>query len=252
MATEASSKTLQEELQYAIRKDHLILNRLIVSRMPLCLPPKTDNPLLFAKGMVVIGHLYTGFEHAWDTILSQSEKPPSYLEDLRTDGLSRHLRLSKDLDDLSHTLGSKSAKQLKKLHDDTYSFHQDIFQLCSDKPHLVLAYAWTMYLAIFNGGRYIRAELEKAGDDFWGKKEYPLQFWNFEGKHDGDDIHDAFKDNFDDAAAALNREQKDDVIAEAKRIFHLCEDIVHVLDDKTTGKAIFHSMLALFCGCFRR
>ncbi|ETN42282.1 uncharacterized protein HMPREF1541_04223 [Cyphellophora europaea CBS 101466] len=227
-----SEKKLQEELQYAIRHDHLILNRLIASRMPLCLPPKTDSPLRFALGLTVFGHLYTSFEYAWETLLSQTSKPPIYLLDLETDGISRHLRLSRDLHDLAHLLGTKASKRLQKLHKNTNYFHQDVFRLCEKKPYLILAWAWTMYLAIFNGGRFIRAELEKAGDDFWGTKNYPLEFWNFEGGDDGEKIHDAFKEHFDDAAEGLTREQKDEVIAEAKRIFHVCEEVVHVLDKK--------------------
>ena len=242
----STEKTLQEELQYAIRHDHLILNRLITSRMPLCLPPKTDNPLRFALGLTVFAHLYTSFEYAWESILSQASKPPAYLVDLETDGLSRHLRLSHDLHALSQLLGSKSAKRLQKLDGETKYFQKNIFKLCQDKPHLILAWAWTMYLAIFNGGRYIRAALEQAGDDFWGTETYPLEFWNFDGKDDGEKIHDAFKDNFDDAAERLSREQKDEIIAEAKRIFHVCEDVVHVLDKKVgqeEGKAIITSLV---------
>lgn len=246
MAVPSSEKTLQEELQYAIRHDHLILNRLITSRMPLCLPPKTDNPVRFALGLTVFAHLYTSFEYAWESSLSQTSKAPAYLVDLETDGLSRHLRLSRDLHSLSTLLGSKAAKRMTKLDHETKYIKKEVFQLCQDKPHLILAWAWTMYLAIFNGGRYIRAVLEQAGDDFWGTKTYPLEFWHFEGKDDGDKIHDAFKDNFDDAAERLSREQKDEVILEAKRIFHVCEDIVHVLDDKVgreEGKAVVAAMI---------
>jgi heme oxygenase len=34
-------------------------------------------------------------------------------------------------------------------------------------PHLLIAYAWTLYLAVFSGGRYIRSNLCDAGEDFW-------------------------------------------------------------------------------------
>lgn len=232
MAAPASGKTLQDELQYAIRHDHLIINRLISTRMPLCLPPKSDNPLRFALGLTAFAHLYASYEYAWETIVSQSSKPPAYLLDLETTGLSRHLRLSRDLHSLKHLVGSSGAKRMQKIQNQTEHFRRDIFHVCQDKPHLILAWAWTMYLAIFNGGRYIRAGLEDAGDDFWGTKTYPLEFWNFEGKDDGQEIHDAFKENFDKAAEHLTREQKDEVIAEAKRVFHVVEDVVHVLDQK--------------------
>jgi heme oxygenase len=239
MANPASEKTLQEELQYAIRHDHLIINHLISSRMPLCLPPKTDNPLRFALGLTAFAHLYTSFEYAWETITSQASKPPAYLLDLQTTGLTRHLRLDRDLRSLAHLVGSSGARRMQRIRGQTVHFQRDIFHLCQNKPHLILAWAWTMYLAIFNGGRYIRAGLEDAGDDFWGTKIYPLEFWNFEGKDDGATIHEAFKKNFDQSAEHLTRHQKDEVIAEAKRVFHVVEDVVHELDKKVgQGEAL--------------
>jgi heme oxygenase len=36
-----------------------------------------------------------------------------------------------------------------------------------DKPYLLVAYAFTLYLAVLSGGRHIRSELCKAGVDFW-------------------------------------------------------------------------------------
>lgn len=37
----------------------------------------------------------------------------------------------------------------------------------SADPYLLIAYAWTFYMAIFSGGRWIRSQLCNAGDDFW-------------------------------------------------------------------------------------
>ena len=36
---------------------------------------------------------------------------------------------------------------------------------------MLLAYAWVLYMALFSGGRFIRATLESAGTDgFWHRK----------------------------------------------------------------------------------
>ena len=39
------------------------------------------------------------------------------------------------------------------------------------KPHLLIAYAWIFYMALFSGGRWIRAQLYAAGEDFWSWKK---------------------------------------------------------------------------------
>lgn len=233
-----SSPSLQQELAHAIRHEHTQLNRLLSTRLPLCLPPHTSQPFLYAQGLSVVRHLYTGFEYAWETLLSQppstSPSPPTYLSDLVTPKLSRHLRLSRDVHDLSHLLGARRTTQLEKLMGDTIHFHKQTFSLILQKPHLLLAYAWTLYLAIFNGGRYIRAELERAGPAFWGgsenKEEWPLEFWNFAGEVDGVDIEAEFKERFDRVAECLTRKEKDEVVEEAKRIFGRVEELVAELD----------------------
>jgi heme oxygenase len=235
-----SSPTLQEELALAIRHEHTALNQLLSTRLPLCLPPHTSDPFIYAQGLCVVRHLYTGFEYAWETLLSQppsddsSTPTPSYLHTLRTPKLSRHLRLSRDVHDLSQQLGPQRTIQLEKLIGATIHFHKSTFTLNLQHPHLILAYAWTLYLAIFNGGRFIRAELEKAGSGFWGgspdKRDWPLEFFNFAGKEDGNDVEREFKRRFDVVGEELSREEKDEVVAEAKRIFGVFEEVVRELD----------------------
>lgn len=44
-------------------------------------------------------------------------------------------------------------------------------------PHVLLAYAWVLYMAIFSGGRYLRASLKEAGGstDFWTRDASPVR-----------------------------------------------------------------------------
>jgi hypothetical protein len=93
-----------------------------------------------------------------------------------------------------------------------------------------------MYLAIFNGGRWIRKQLRDAGEEFW-QGPAPLSFWEFEGDQDGDDVHQIFKSNFEDAALLLTEEEWAGVVSEAPRVFDLCSDLVKVLDASTSAAA---------------
>lgn len=45
-------------------------------------------------------------------------------------------------------------------------------------PHVLLAYAWVLYMALFSGGRYLRASLQTAGglgDEFWARDPSPIR-----------------------------------------------------------------------------
>ena len=94
-----------------------------------------------------------------------------------------------------------------------------------------------MYLALFNGGRWIRSQLLSAvpipGRNFWPDgltAEDCLTFWHFDGKDDSEDIKNEFKSRFDAVAAQLTETERQDVIEEAVEIFKLCGRIVEELD----------------------
>jgi hypothetical protein len=117
-----------------------------------------------------------------------------------------------------------------------------------NKPHVLVAYAWCYYMAVFSGGRYIRAELLKAGNDFWSAglesdslradkepvklEEQGLSFWSFPGQHDGLDIKEAFKTRLYAAETLLTPDERVDIIEEAKTIFKLSATLVEELDQK--------------------
>jgi hypothetical protein len=247
-------QTLQQELATAIRQDHASLNKLLSSRLPLCLPPHTSSTYLFTAGLTVFGHLYTGFEAAWSSFLSDHSPSTAssipYLSKLHTPGLSRHTRLHEDLQVLRDGLTKARRRRVSEVYERTVHIHARISALCTEKPHLILAYAWTLYLALFNGGRYIRAALEDSGPKFWGvdegegKEAYPLAFWRWKGEDDGVAIEEAFRNAFDVAAEGdgkgwkgLGRRERDEVVEEARAMFTLCHELVGVLDRDVGGES---------------
>jgi hypothetical protein len=107
-------------------------------------------------------------------------------------------------------------------------------------------------MAVFSGGRWIRAQLEVAGDGFWragasidvdnhnedekggeqtlASKE--LSLWNFDGEHDGEDIKAEFKRRLAGAEDLFTDDERIDVIEEAKQIFKFSASLVEELDQK--------------------
>ena len=149
-------------------------------------------------------------------------------------------------------------------------------------PHVLLAYAWVLYMALFSGGRYLRASLQNAGgsaDNFWNRDSSPvrpysvtqrrnslsetccpddetsrgssssrsrsknrsessvsktaagLQFFNFHGDFDGEDLKLEFKKRITEAEVLLTAGEKEDIIDEAEEIFKFMVEMVAELDE---------------------
>lgn len=228
-----TARTFSSELFAAVHKDHTALNKLITSRLPLCLPPHVDNPLLYVQGLTVFGHIFALFERQLARELrkhASQDRISSALRLLDNPGLYRTERLQRDIDEVR--------QRLRGAYDGTYErIAREVIDLCnasshrrSEKPHLILAHAWAMYLALFNGGRWIRKQLCDSGEDFWMGTP-PLSFWGFEGDRDGDNVHAQFKENFELAAQQLTSREWTDVVQETREVFALCSRLVAVLDD---------------------
>ncbi|RMD40768.1 hypothetical protein DV735_g4370, partial [Chaetothyriales sp. CBS 134920] len=222
----SQNPSLSAELFQAIRGSHVQLNRLITARLPLCLPPHTANPFLYASGMTVFAHLYAAIETAMDELVPSSAaaatsttptdpRVTKMLRTLHTSGLARSDRLGQDLDETIQ------------------QYRTDLHALLLARPHLILAWSWNMYLGIFNGGRFIRQTLRDAGPD--EKKENQtqtqLRFWEFDGYMDGDDIKDEFKLNLEAASELLTAAEREEVVHEVGRVMDVCQEIVVRLDE---------------------
>jgi len=175
--------------------------------------------------------------------------PPSpqilaLLQTVRPRGLIRSARLKRDLEHLMDLHPTDLEVVLAKYPGDKVAeFCTHIRKAVHEKPWTLISYAWCFYMAVFSGGRWIRAELLKAGPDFWqssqgGDKSSTLQLperglslWHFPGEFDGEDIKIEFKAQLAAAEALFTSDQRVDMIEEAKNIFRLCASLVQELDD---------------------
>ncbi|CAI4210436.1 unnamed protein product [Parascedosporium putredinis] len=269
-------KTVAESLRGATRTLHKELNRLIVSRLPLALPPQTVDPSVYASGILHIAPVYITFESLWleinEGLANQipatntagqtipqdpeplagggstssplpgsglpgsarvSETVKTLLRNLYVPGLSRSEALKSDLRQLTGWSTEEVEEQLQHISSTgaLQKFTAIIQQSIRDKPHVLVAYTYILYMALFAGGRFIRASLESAGDEFW---DLPLNFFHFNTPRDGEDIKEEFKQHLSDAESMLTRLEIDDMVHEAVVIFEEMHAVVHQLDERFT------------------
>jgi hypothetical protein len=114
-------------------------------------------------------------------------------------------------------------------------------------PHVLLAYAWVLYMALFSGGRIIRATLESAGTQgFWAtdtsddsatkQKQTdhdhgPLEFFRFPTPEDGEDLKHEFKQRLADLGPLLTQSEREEIVREATCIFENLIVVINQLDD---------------------
>jgi heme oxygenase len=275
---DVSSTSLPSLIHSATRDYHTVLNRLITARLPLCVPPYTDSPFLYLSGIRRFARIYFAFEDALDSIVRDDERenenkelPHDGLEDiqqtkldvktalrsLQLPRLARTQRLRNDISLLEHYLGAgKPHMEVQKDEgEQAQAFVAHIRRTVSEKPHVLLAYTWVMYMALFNGGRWMRSQLLNAGEPYWtghnlsGHKNtmdgcfgssaghQRLSFWFFDdGKNDGEDIKVDFRERFLAISESLTEEEGDEVVHEAVAIFQRLTVMVEELD--SDGKKV--------------
>lgn len=249
----AASATLPGRINTATRSQHTHLNRLLMQRLPLALPPHTKSPLLFGKGIVPFARLFTLFEIEWELLNRQFQRDPKrfsgheyevrrWLATLQPPGLARSHRLKNDLRHL-RMVGGSTIYDTVALGDD---FTNKMRELVRRKPHILIAFAWVFYMAVFSGGRWVRQQLARSGVEFWMQQKNSVQvgddhqapvldlpgisFLSFDGGHDGEDAKALFKARLADSDGLLNEQEQQDVIDVAGQLFDRCIGLVDDLD----------------------
>ncbi|KAI7687800.1 hypothetical protein KC322_g12277 [Hortaea werneckii] len=258
-----SRPSISAEINKETRKHHTELNRLIIDRLPLGLPPQAATPHELGQGIATFARIFFGFESVWQEIEDGTHRLSKYdpkraheydvvssLAFLRPVGLARTERLRKDLATISQRTGSYvTTKSAGK------GIESRIREQVTERPWLLVAYAWVMYMAIFSGGRWIRQQLAQAGPGFWtGSTEYDsheeksseikkleipgFTFLSFDSEQDGEEMKAEFKSRLAETEVLLTDEERQEVIAAAQGLFDDCIGLVHELDMVVAKKKI--------------
>jgi heme oxygenase len=247
----AITPELPVQINTATRKQHTELNRLIIDRIPYALPPKTTSPKIYALGLAAFAQIYLAFEHAFDDLersQNASDDPTpinnthkqelqAWLSTLRPTSLKRSPRLKRDLQYLPELDRSAFTQT-----DNETASH--ILSLAASKPHVLVAYTWVMYMAIFSGGRWIRSQLASAEPEFWTShtnagpalaEKTPLgmpgfSFLSFDGEEDGEDIKVEYKKRLAEGESLLTAQEREDIMEASQELFERCISIVKKLD----------------------
>ncbi|KAF3021078.1 heme oxygenase [Neopestalotiopsis sp. 37M] len=281
LKTEETDRSLGDSINVATRSVHARLNKLIIARLPLAIPPHVNDPSNYVSGLLHITPIYATFESLWKSILDspastesnatkddhscEACKPSSaihhasgsldephgpavcsrlqsLLQHLHTTDLERVVSLKKDIAMMTGWSPELLDEQLKSATESPFlsAFVDNIRRSVQERPQVLLAYAWVLYMALFSGGRFMKASLSKLDPSFWtantmatgsaGHDGLPLNFFTFDAPNDGDEIKLAFKKRLAESESLLTPEEREDVVMEAQRIFEFMVEIVGELD----------------------
>ena len=306
----ARNRPLAEAINAATRSVHAKLNKLIIARLPLALPPHATDSSLYASGLLHIAPIYIAFESIWQDILDTApgsgagdnisdgcdpdrpilddgailtpgrcepetvkvhhpmvcDRIRSILEHLHLPELTRSERLKADIQDITGWSKHAVEEQLKIIGQTgrLMQFVAHIERSVENKPHVLLAYSYILFMALFAGGRFIRASLESAGELFWDQtpspvkpahracqqsaetpREHchsgdghpahktgatPLRFFHFSTLMDGEDLKREFKRRLADSEGILTVKERHDIVQEAVCVFDNMVLLVNQLD----------------------
>lgn len=227
--------SIGEEINAATRSLHTPLNRRILVLLPLALPPKTLTPTLYGYGLSHFLPIYHTFEFCFRSILNSPSTPSragTFLRKLYIPELERTQKLRADLTKL---LGCKitAGMEIGGPWRQQQSFMTHIRTSTNEKPHLLIAYTWILYMALFSGGRHIRARLLSAGPKFWGVEEEdpPLSFWTFPSSTDGEDLKTLYKAQVLELSTSLTELERKEIVAEGVEIMSTMLKLVDEVDE---------------------
>lgn len=257
--------SISAEINAATRKQHTELNRLIIDRLPLALPPTAKTPAVYTLGLSAFAQIFFAFEAAFTDLATaeaaRDQQPEAassayhahelrkWLITLRPEGLARSASLTMDLRHLHR------AKQAVLSQDECAHIKRQVVDYYLAKPHVLVAYTWVMYMAIFSGGRWIRQQLASAGPEFWAapvpmdEKTTSLPGFSFlsfpSSDQDGEDIKAEYKTRLAEAERLLTPAERQDVVEAARLLFEQCIEIVHFLDREVAKQRVRRPSLAL-------
>ncbi|KOS18413.1 Heme-binding protein HMX1 [Escovopsis weberi] len=238
----ASQVGLAKDIYQSTRDGHSKLIRLLATKLPLAIPPQSSDPGAFATGMLHLAPVYSTFEAQWYQHLLAgargNDRVLAILQRIRLPGLLRADRIEADVRHMTGWSPKTLAEQIRAVTaGELAGFVAHIDRAVRERPLLLIAYSYLLYVGLFEGGRLIRATLENIGDDFWtavpaaicptmkacakaprSGHDLPLRFLRFDTPHE-DDLRTQYEQRLADVEGRLTPQERADVIAEAHEIF---------------------------------
>lgn len=298
-ASAQSPPSIASDIIGATRPMHTKINKLITSRLPLALPPRVYNASPYVSGLLHLLPVYMTFEQLWvdildtppvDTVKDQAEdanplflrdydkasqdEPPAVSE--RVHGLLKSIyvpqlfrsdRLKADIKSMTGWSDEILEQQIHAIKGtgQLSAFISHIKQAVRAKPHILIAYSYNLFMALFAGGRFIRAAFENVDAGFWNAvpapikptmqpceprsasgswlelaadpaaqeqaaRSIPLEFWRFDSDCDGEDLKQEYKGKLLMWEDKLSAEERNDVIQESVVILESIGQLVSQLD----------------------
>ncbi|KAK7735669.1 hypothetical protein SLS53_007410 [Cytospora paraplurivora] len=263
--------------------------------MPRAVSPQTDNPSTYITGLLHFGAVYIAFESLWQSILgihteiapipytypfsnssSHRDETPQItertrhiLETMYWPNMLRYSRIKTDIQTMTGWPQHVVNEQIRLVGTSgrLAKFLAHVQEVVNLKPHVLLAYAYSLYLALLSGGTYIRTELMYLKADFWNAPPTPIKpnmvLCNREhgepqmpNRHETLDAMNQHRDDssfkaplefldFDTPLGENSRQQTKDLKAEFKKRFTDAEEALTELERKDIIKesvAIFQHL----------
>jgi heme oxygenase len=200
-ASSKTPKSLAGDMVSATRSIHTKINKLITSRLRLAVPPQAPDAGLYVSGLLHILPIYMTIEKLWldiietlpvenvldhsipnaeggkDEKLEVSERVQVILKELYLPQLFRSDSLKADIKSVTGWSDDVLNRQINAIKGtgQLSAFISHIKQIIHAKPHTLVAYSYNLFMALFAGGRFIRAVLENVGDEFWEAVPAPIK-----------------------------------------------------------------------------
>ncbi|KAL8650665.1 MAG: hypothetical protein Q9210_003694 [Variospora velana] len=239
------ASSVGDDINRATKLYHTTLNQLILHFLPFALPPNTSSYHLYALGVSHFHPIYAAFETSFRTQLRSAALSPHLAEILHGLHLPDLERAKALQDDINFLLPPSPRAPIPNKVPRLEVFQRHIQVSLARKPHLVVAYTWIFYMALFSGGRYIRSKLRaglsqsiSSASSTEQNKVTGLAFWEFPGERDGEDLKLEYKRRVAALSIQLTDKERVDIVEEGIYIMVSLTGLVREVAEVVPNRAM--------------
>lgn len=213
-----------------------------MARLGSCL--QSNDHRLYREGILSFYQIYHAFESTWATLLTSPLTPEHsfLLQTLSDPRLSRTPAIAADLEYLfaASPTPFHPTDPIPANRPEVAAFVAHIHQALTEKPHTLVAYAHSFYMAMFAGGKVLKRMIGMqegffpvhwpAGDEAEARL-YATNMFTFPVDEEKlDALRTRFKEAMEVVEEGLDEEERDEIVAESRAIFKWNERMILELD----------------------
>ncbi|MCJ1438072.1 heme oxygenase [Xylographa pallens] len=230
---------LQTEIHTTFRSHYSTLQAILARTLPHLVPPNSLSPHPYIHSLLSLAPLYLSLETSYHSISLRAHQYPSLTIEFFRLFPAGVLRRDRFYNDLATLLGEEGEWRLEVARErgSMVEFGERMERAMKSRPHVILAYAWILYLPLLNAG-WVKGQLVAARERRWRlnpyllpaerREERGLEVWCFE--RGAERMKEEFGRRLGALEGVISEQQRKEVLEEARALLGFCTRLANEVE----------------------